>query len=82
MNIVIFLLIGIVSGWIAGLIMKGSGFGLVGNMVVGILGALAGGLIFGALNIEAAGLGGEIIVSVVGALVLLFLISLIKTKKS
>ena len=82
MNIVIFLLIGIVAGWLAGLIMKGRGFGIVGNMVVGILGALTGGLIFDAMDIEAAGLGGSILIAVVGALVLLFLISLIKADKS
>ena len=42
MNIIIFLIIGAVAGWLAGLIMKGSGFGLIGNIVVGIIGALIG----------------------------------------
>jgi uncharacterized membrane protein YeaQ/YmgE (transglycosylase-associated protein family) len=79
MNVLIFLVIGLVAGWLAGLIVKGRGFGLVGNLVVGVLGSVAGGLIFQAVGVsEGAGLGGAILVAVIGALVLLFLISLIK----
>jgi len=80
MEILIFLGIGLVAGWLAGLLMKGKGFGMVGNLIVGVLGAVAGGMIFSALGIEAAGLIGSIIVAVVGAVVLLFLLSLIKKK--
>ena len=43
MNIVLFLVIGLVAGWLAGQIMKGKGFGLVGNLVVGVIGAFLGG---------------------------------------
>ncbi|TFH49879.1 MAG: GlsB/YeaQ/YmgE family stress response membrane protein, partial [Lysobacterales bacterium] len=43
MNLVAFLIVGIVAGWIAGNLMKGGGFGLVGNMIVGVIGALLGG---------------------------------------
>ena len=79
MNILIFLAIGLIAGWLAGVIVKGRGFGLVGNLIVGVLGAVAGGMIFQAVGVnEGSGLGGSIIVALVGALVLLFLISLIK----
>jgi uncharacterized membrane protein YeaQ/YmgE (transglycosylase-associated protein family) len=77
-SLIIFLIIGAVAGWLAGLIMKGRGFGLLGNIVVGIIGALVGGFLFGVLGIAAGGLIGSIVTATVGAVVLLFLISLIK----
>lgn len=78
MNIILFLLIGLVAGWLAGKIMKGKGFGLVGNLVVGVIGALIGGFIFDALNIAFAGIVGSLIAALVGALILLWIIGLIK----
>lgn len=80
MNIIIFLLIGAVSGWIAGLIWKGGGFGLIGNIIVGVVGGFLGGWIMSKLGAGGGGLLWQIIVSVIGAWVLLFLISLIKKK--
>ena len=52
-GLTIFLLIGAVAGWSAGVIMKGVGFGLVGNIVVGVIGSLIGGWLFGLLGIAA-----------------------------
>jgi uncharacterized membrane protein YeaQ/YmgE (transglycosylase-associated protein family) len=78
MNIVIFLLIGAVSGWLAGQLFKGGGFGLIGNIVVGVIGGFIGGWLAGKLGIGGGGLVWEIIISVLGAWVLLFIISLIK----
>ena len=57
-GVIIFLLIGAVAGWLAGVIMRGGGFGLVGNIVVGIIGSLIGGWLFGLLGIGAGGLIG------------------------
>ncbi len=74
----IFLAIGAVAGWLGGLIMKGSGFGLLGNIVVGIVGAVIGGALFGMLGISASGLLGSIITATAGAVVLLFVASLIR----
>ena len=54
-SLLIFLAIGAVAGWLAGTIMKGGGFGLLGNMVVGIIGAVLGGFVFGLLGISAGG---------------------------
>jgi uncharacterized membrane protein YeaQ/YmgE (transglycosylase-associated protein family) len=73
-----FILIGLCAGWLAGQIMKGGGFGIVGNLVVGVIGALLGGWLFRALGISAYGLAGSLIVATVGAIVLLFLLGLIK----
>ena len=77
MDIIWFLFIGLISGWIAGLLVEGGGFGLIGDIVVGIIGALIGGSIFTALGINAYGTIGNIIMAVVGAVVLLFLLRLI-----
>jgi uncharacterized membrane protein YeaQ/YmgE (transglycosylase-associated protein family) len=73
-----FLLVGLIAGWLAGTIMKGSGFGLIGDLVVGVLGAFLGAWIFGLLGITAGGLLGAILVALVGALVLLWIVRLIR----
>jgi uncharacterized membrane protein YeaQ/YmgE (transglycosylase-associated protein family) len=73
-------LIGILAGWIAGRITKGSGFGLLGDLVVGVVGSLLGSLIFGVLGLGAYTLVGRLVVAVVGAVVLLWLIRVIKKK--
>ncbi|EHR41036.1 MAG: GlsB/YeaQ/YmgE family stress response membrane protein [Alishewanella agri] len=78
MNFILFLIIGAVAGWLAGNIMKGRGFGVLGNIVVGIVGSFLGGMLFGALGLKAFGLIGSLITATVGAVVLLYLISLVK----
>ena len=77
-GLVIFLAIGAVAGWLAGTLMKGGGFGLLGNIVVGIIGAVVGGFVFGLLGITAGGLIGSIISATAGAIILLFAVSIIK----
>ncbi len=74
MSFVWFLLIGLVAGWLAGLLFKGSGFGFVGNLIVGVIGAVLGGFLFGLLQIEAVGPMGELVAATAGALVLLALL--------
>lgn len=78
MNFLWFIVIGICAGWLAGQIMKGGGFGLVGDLVVGIIGALLGGLLFDMLGISAGGLLGALITATVGAIVLILLLRMIK----
>ncbi len=78
MRILLFLLIGLVAGWLAGTIMKGKGFGFLGNLVVGVVGAILGGFLFGFLGIHAYGLIVPLIVALVGAIVLLWIVNLIK----
>ena len=77
-SLIIFLAIGAVAGWLAGQIMKGKGFGLIGNIIVGIVGALLGGFVFSLLGIAAYGLIGSIVTATAGAVLLLFLIRVIK----
>jgi uncharacterized membrane protein YeaQ/YmgE (transglycosylase-associated protein family) len=77
-GLIIFLAIGAIAGWLAGLLMKGGGFGLLGNIVVGIIGAAVGGVMFGFLGITAGGMIGSIITATAGAALLLFIVGLIK----
>lgn len=70
---------GAVVGWLAGQIMKGRGFGLVGNIVVGIVGAILGDFLFGLADISiGSGTVSSIVTALIGALVLLFLVGLVK----
>jgi uncharacterized membrane protein YeaQ/YmgE (transglycosylase-associated protein family) len=78
LNFIVFLLIGALAGWLAGIISKGSGFGVAGNIIVGIVGAFLGGLCFGLLGIVAYGLIGRLIFAVLGALLFLWLLSFIR----
>jgi uncharacterized membrane protein YeaQ/YmgE (transglycosylase-associated protein family) len=78
MDIVLFLLIGLLAGWLAGKIMKGRGFGLFGNLAVGVVGALLGGLLFRILGITTTNIIGSIVTAIVGAIVLLFIVGQIK----
>ena len=80
-TIIIFVLIGVVAGWLAGRIWQGAGFGFLGNLIVGVVGSFVGGFILKHFGIRFYGIVGSVIAAVVGALVLLFLASLIKTKK-
>ncbi len=60
MTLLYFILIGALAGWIGGKLMRGEGFGLIGNIVVGIVGAVIGGWIFDSLNISSSGFAGTI----------------------
>ncbi len=81
MEFIWFIIIGIVAGFLAGQLMKGKGFGLVVNLLVGIGGAILGGWLFGVLDLSFGdGIIGSLIVSFLGAVVLLFIISLFKKK--
>jgi uncharacterized membrane protein YeaQ/YmgE (transglycosylase-associated protein family) len=79
MNLLWFLIVGLIAGWLAGLLVKGGGFGLIGDLVVGVVGAFLGGFLFSTLGVSAGGgLIGSIIVATIGAVVLLFIVRLIK----
>lgn len=74
-----FLLIGLIAGWLAGTLMKGGGFGVIGDIVVGIIGALLGGWLFGVLGVGVGGgLLGAIITATIGACLLIFILRLIR----
>ena len=78
LSLIIFLAVGALAGWLAGKIMKGRGFGLTGNILVGIAGAVLGGFVFSLLNIITGGFLGSIIMSTIGAVVLLYIINIVK----
>jgi uncharacterized membrane protein YeaQ/YmgE (transglycosylase-associated protein family) len=67
-----FLLIGGLAGFLAGKIMRGHGFGVFGDILVGIFGAVIGGFLFGLLNLASYGLLGSLVTATVGAIVLLW----------
>lgn len=77
-NLIWFLIIGLAAGWLAGKVMKGSGYGLIGDLVVGVVGAFLGGWIFGLLHIAAGGLIGLLVTAFVGAVVLVWLLRMMK----
>ena len=79
MEFIWFIIVGLVAGWLAGVIMKGGGFGVIGDIVVGIVGALIGGWLFSSMGVSTGGgLLGAIIVALIGAIILIFLLRLIK----
>jgi uncharacterized membrane protein YeaQ/YmgE (transglycosylase-associated protein family) len=79
MSLLVFLLVGAIAGWLAGLIVRGFGFGLIGNIVVGIIGALVAGYLFPRLGVGLpAGMIGEILSAAVGAVIVLVIIGLIR----
>jgi uncharacterized membrane protein YeaQ/YmgE (transglycosylase-associated protein family) len=79
LSLLVFLLVGAIAGWLAGLIVRGFGFGLIGNIVVGIIGALVAGYLFPRLGVGLpAGIIGEILSAAVGAVIVLVIIGLIR----
>jgi uncharacterized membrane protein YeaQ/YmgE (transglycosylase-associated protein family) len=74
-GLLMWLIVGLIAGWLAGQFMKGGGYGLVGDIVVGIIGAFVGGLLFGVLMPGASvGFVGSIVVAFIGAIVLIGLL--------
>ena len=77
-SLLLFLLIGLVAGWLAGRIMKSGGLGLVGNLIVGVIGAVLGGWLFGLLGISAGGILGSLLTALVGAILLIYVLRLLR----
>lgn len=78
MSYILFIIIGIIAGWLGSIIVKGKGQGLLINMIVGIIGAFIGGSILDLLNINMPGFFGVIVASTLGAVVLIWLIGFIR----
>jgi uncharacterized membrane protein YeaQ/YmgE (transglycosylase-associated protein family) len=77
-SILAWIIIGAIAGWLAGVLVKGYGFGLIGNIIVGILGAGVAGLLAPRLGLYTESTGGNIVAAVLGALILLFIIGLVR----
>lgn len=73
-HLIYYLLIGLIAGWLAGKITEGHGFGVIGDLVVGVIGALVGGFLFGLIQLHPSGFFGSIITSSIGAVIFLWLI--------
>lgn len=82
MYIVLFIIVGIIAGWLAGLIWKGRGFGLLGDLGVGVAGSFLGGYLFSQLGVHFRGFIGLTVSALVGALLLLYIVGLIKKQGS
>ena len=80
-GILVILFVGLVAGWLAGKIVRGTGFGIIGDILVGIAGALVASLLFPRLGIAiGTGLVREIIYSAIGAVILLLVVRLLRTR--
>jgi uncharacterized membrane protein YeaQ/YmgE (transglycosylase-associated protein family) len=69
-----FLIIGLIAGWLAGVISKGKGFGLWGDLVTGVIGSFLGGFLFNLIGLSSYGVIGSIITSTIGAIVFLWIL--------
>lgn len=78
MGFILWIIIGALAGWIAGQVMKGGGFGLLGNIGVGIVGSFIGGWLFDLLDISAGGFIGSLVAAVIGAIILLYVVRLVR----
>ena len=79
-SLIVILFVGLVAGWLAGKIVRGTGFGIIGDIVVGIAGAFIASWIFPKLGFHlSSGLVGEIIYSAIGAVILLLIVRLVRT---
>jgi len=76
-----YILIGLVAGWLGSLIVKGTGSGLLLNLVIGVIGSVLGGWLFGLMGLATTSMWGSLITAVVGAIVLLLIVSLFTRRK-
>lgn len=82
-SLLIFLLVGVLAGWLGGIVVKGYGLGLVGDMVVGVIGSFIGGWLFNNFHIvRGTGFVGELIGATVGAILLLFVLRLVRRSRA
>jgi uncharacterized membrane protein YeaQ/YmgE (transglycosylase-associated protein family) len=79
MGFITWIVVGLIAGWLAGQVMKGGGYGILVDIILGILGGILGGWIFGALGIwQGGGLIGSIIVAFIGAVILVAITRMLK----
>lgn len=81
-NILTWAFVGLVAGWLAGKLMKGRGYGILANICLGIVGACIGGFLFGVVNVHASGLLGNLVISFLGSLVVIFLVRALRGREA
>jgi uncharacterized membrane protein YeaQ/YmgE (transglycosylase-associated protein family) len=69
-GIIAWIIVGLIAGWLTGLIMRGGGFGILGDLMMGLIGALIGGFLVGIFMHGSVGFIGSIVVAVIGAVIL------------
>jgi len=81
-SLLVILFVGIVAGWLAGKVVRGSGFGLLGDLVIGVVGAFIASLLFPRLGIQlGTGIISEIVFSALGAIILLLIVGLFRRRR-
>lgn len=77
-NLIWWIVVGLIAGWLAGKVMKGGGYGVLMDIILGIAGAIFGGWVFGLIGIHAGGIIGSIVVAFVGAVILVWITRMLK----
>ena len=80
-GIIAWLVVGLIAGWLAGRVMKGTGYGVIGDLIVGLSGALIGGFLFGLIVAGDAGFWGSVLVAFLGACVLIMLVRFVAPRQ-
>ncbi len=80
-SLIVLLAIGCVAGWLAGVILRGGGFGFIWNMVIGVAGSFLGGWLFTQLGISHIGIIGSFVAALAGALLLLVIVNLVRRRR-
>jgi uncharacterized membrane protein YeaQ/YmgE (transglycosylase-associated protein family) len=81
-GIIGWLVVGLLAGWLAGVFMKGGGYGIAVDIIVGLVGAVVGGFLFGLLNVGAVGFWGSLVVAFLGACILIAIVRFAATTRS
>jgi uncharacterized membrane protein YeaQ/YmgE (transglycosylase-associated protein family) len=81
-GIIPWLIVGLIAGWLAGMVMKGGGYGVLGDIVVGLIGSCLGGFLMGFFEQGSVGFTGTIVVAFIGACVLIVLVRMISGRRS
>jgi uncharacterized membrane protein YeaQ/YmgE (transglycosylase-associated protein family) len=81
-GIILWIIVGLIAGWLTGMVMKGGGYGLVGDLIVGLIGALIGGFIVGLVIHGSVGFIGSIIVAFIGAVILVVILRTVAGSRS
>lgn len=79
MGLIAYLVIGGLAGWLAGTFMKGKGFGILRNIIIGIIGSFIGGFSFGLLGLSSTGFIGSLVTATIGAVLLIYLVRIIRS---
>jgi len=81
-GIIAWLVVGLIAGWLAGVVMKGGGYGVVGDIIVGLIGSFFGGVLMGIFGGGAYGFWGSVVVAFIGACVLIVLVRVITGRRA